>query len=69
MKLFRGNCVVVGRKSPASLYQLKLATYDKGDIFDQSDSASFIRIWGLPLKIQSQAQGLAESRKAKRTKK
>jgi argininosuccinate synthase len=57
VRLVRGNCVVVGRKSPSSLYSLKLATYDKGDIFDQSDSASFIRIWGLPLKVQAQAQG------------
>ncbi len=58
IKLIRGNCVVVGRKSPTSLYSLKLATYDKGDIFDQGDSAGFIRIWGLPLKVQAQSQGI-----------
>lgn len=56
VKLSKGNCIIVGRKSPYSLYNFKLATYDRGDMFDQSDSASFIRIWGLPLKIQSQAQ-------------
>jgi argininosuccinate synthase len=60
LKLVRGNCVVVGRKSPVSLYSLKLATYDKGDIFDQGDSASFIRIWGLPLKVQAQSQGTGQ---------
>jgi argininosuccinate synthase len=71
VRLVRGNCVVVGRKSPSSLYSLKLATYDKGDIFDQSDSASFIRIWGLPLKVQAQAQGqkMAKSAVKKSAKK
>jgi len=56
VKMHRGNCVIVGRKSPHSLYSFQLATYDRGDLFDQSDSAGFIRIWGLPLKIQAQAQ-------------
>jgi argininosuccinate synthase len=62
-RLFKGNCVIVGRKSPSSLYSFKLATYDKGDIFDPGDSASFIRIWGLPLKIQAQAQGIGSAAK------
>jgi argininosuccinate synthase len=56
VKMLKGNCIVVGRKSPSSLYSFKLATYDRGDAFDQSDSAGFIRIWGLPLKIEAQAQ-------------
>jgi argininosuccinate synthase len=57
VKLFKGNCVVVGRKSPVSLYVHSLATYDKGDVFDQSASLGFIHIWGLPAKIQSKVQG------------
>lgn len=56
LKLFRGNATVVGRKSPKSLYNYSLATYDKGDQFDQSASAGFISIWGLPVKTQSQMQ-------------
>ena len=56
MKLFKGNCTVVGRKSPYSLYQHKLATYDVGDQFDQSASPGFIHIWGLPVRVQSQVQ-------------
>jgi argininosuccinate synthase len=55
-KLSRGNCIIVGRKSPYSLYSYKLATYDKEDVFDQSDAVGFIRLWGLPLKIQAQEQ-------------
>lgn len=62
VKLFKGNCLVVGRKSPASLYDHSLATYDKGDIFDQSASPGFIHIWGLPAKIQAKVQGSEEEK-------
>ncbi len=65
LKLFKGNCQVVGRKSPKSLYSHGLATYDKGDQFDQSASAGFIHIWGLPLKTQAQVQGVTEPKKTK----
>ena len=57
LKLYKGSSSVVGRKSPFSLYNYGLATYDKGDEFDQSASAGFIHIWGLPVKTQAQAQG------------
>ncbi len=50
MKLHKGNCVVVGRKSPDSLYKKELATYEEGDKFDQSLAKGFIEIWGLPYK-------------------
>ncbi|MBN1855642.1 MAG: argininosuccinate synthase [Dehalococcoidia bacterium] len=56
MKLFKGTCTVVGRKSPYSLYDLGLATYDKGDTFDQADSPGFIRLWGLPSRLQARVQ-------------
>ena len=56
LKLFKGNCSLVGRKSPMSLYDYGLATYDKGDVFDQSASSGFIHIWGLPVRTQSQVQ-------------
>jgi argininosuccinate synthase len=58
VKLFKGNCVVVGRKSPYSLYDFGLATYDEGDLFDQSASPGFIHIWGLPVRTQARAQRL-----------
>lgn len=60
LKLFKGTCSVVGRKSPYSLYSFSLATYDKGDKFDQKDSPGFIRLWGLPVKTQAQVQGFGE---------
>ena len=60
LKLFKGNCSVVGRKSPRSLYNYGLATYDKGDVFDQSASPGFIHIWGLPVRTQAQVQPMTE---------
>ncbi|OGO02552.1 MAG: argininosuccinate synthase [Chloroflexi bacterium RBG_13_53_26] len=56
LKLLKGVCRVVGRKSPYSLYRHALATYDEGDQFDQSASVGFIHIWGLPVKVQAQIQ-------------
>jgi argininosuccinate synthase len=48
LKLFKGNCVVVGRSSPHSLYDRALATYDAGDRFDHAAAAGFVRMVGLP---------------------
>ena len=56
LKLYKGNCTVVGRKSPYSLYSHGLATYAEGDLFDQSSAVGFINLWGLPAKIQGQIQ-------------
>lgn len=63
LKLFKGSCRVVGRKSPFSLYSYGLATYDKGDEFDQSASPGFIHIWGLPVRTQAQVQMLSQKEK------
>jgi len=60
-KLFKGHATVVGRKSPKSLYNIGLATYDKGDRFDQSAAEGFIRLWGLPVTTQAQTQLLSDT--------
>ena len=60
MKLLKGHSTIVGRKSPKSLYNLGLATYDKGDQFDQSAAVGFIHLWGLPVKTQAQVQLLGD---------
>ncbi len=57
VKLFKGMATVVGRKSPLSLYKYDLATYDKGDAFDQKAAEGFIKLQGLPIKTQSHTQG------------
>jgi argininosuccinate synthase len=49
LKLYKGGCQVVGRKSPYSLYDRGLATCDEGDRFDRAAAEGFIKIWGLPI--------------------
>jgi argininosuccinate synthase len=66
VKLFKGDCIVVGRKSPVSLYDFGLATYDKEDVFDQSASIGFIHIFGLSAKVQSRVQGQGGDKKSKK---
>jgi argininosuccinate synthase len=48
VKLYKGSVRVVGRSSPMSLYDLKLATYKSSTTFDQTWSLGFIELWGLP---------------------
>lgn len=68
MKLFKGNAIPVGRKSPRSLYRWNLATYDTGDTFDHSAADGFIAIWGLPEKVEALC-GRKKGRAAKKGKK
>lgn len=49
MKFYKGNLIVAGRRSPVSLYERGLATYDKDDVFEHDAAAGFIKLWGLPL--------------------
>jgi argininosuccinate synthase len=51
MTLHGGRAVVTGRRSPASLYDYSLATYDSEDTFDQTLAKGFVELWGLPSKI------------------
>ncbi len=51
MTLHAGRAVPTGRRSPTSLYDFNLATYDAGDSFDQSLAKGFVELWGLPSKI------------------
>ena len=48
LKLFKGTCWVVGRKSPHSLYRERLATYSAKDTFDRRSAEGFIKLFGLP---------------------
>ncbi|MFB0538351.1 MAG: argininosuccinate synthase [Anaerolineae bacterium] len=53
VKLYKGNCAVVGRKSPFSLYREDFATFGQDDVYDQSDAVGFINLFGLPLKVKA----------------
>lgn len=51
MKLYKGNCVSVGKKSKQSLYQESFATFEEDDVYNQADAGGFIRLNGLRLQI------------------
>ena len=61
LKLHKGTVAAVGRQSDASLYQLSLATYDEGDMYDISAAPGFIKIWGLPVRVQADVQLLKQA--------
>ncbi|MBI5640149.1 MAG: argininosuccinate synthase [Nitrospirae bacterium] len=50
LKLYKGNCLTVGRKSPYSLYSAKLATFEAEDVYNQKDAEGFIKLHALRLK-------------------
>ena len=54
VKLFKGIAQVVARKSPNSLYDENLATYTSADTFDQAAAVGFIKLWGLPTKVNAE---------------
>ena len=62
LKLYKGNCMVVGRKSESSLYDPNFATFESDEVYNQKDAEGFIRLSGLRLKI---ARLLEQNRKAR----
>ena len=57
LKLYRGSSLVVGRKAPSQLYRMELATYGRGDRFDQSAAAGFIKLFGMGVRTAAEVQG------------
>ncbi len=58
VQLYKGQAFVIGRKSENSLYNLELATYNKGDQFDHEAALGFIKLWGLPTKVHSEVNNV-----------
>lgn len=56
VKLYKGNCVAVGRRSPHSLYREDYATFSRDAVYNQADAQGFINLFGLPLKIRALVQ-------------
>src|SRR5204862_1255533 len=56
MRLLKGQAVAVGRRSPQSLYDFGLATYETGDQFDHSASEAFIKVFSQGLRTQARIQ-------------
>jgi argininosuccinate synthase len=53
LKLYKGNIILVGRKSPYSLYREDYATFGEEDVYNQEDAEGFIKLFGLPMKVQA----------------
>lgn len=53
LKLYKGQAMLVGRRSPHSLYREDYVTFDEDDVYNQSDAEGFIRLFGLPLKVEA----------------
>jgi argininosuccinate synthase len=64
LKLYKGNCTVIGRKSPYSLYREDYASFGQMDVYDQQDAEGFINLFGLPLKVKAliDIEGIGVSR-------
>lgn len=56
LKLYKGNVINAGATSPYSLYDEEIATFDEDEVYDQKDSAGFIRLFGLPLKVRAMSK-------------
>jgi len=63
LKLYKGACTVIGRKSPHSLYREDYATFGEDDVYDQKDAEGFINCFGLPMKVRAllDIEGTGES--------
>jgi argininosuccinate synthase len=57
LKLYKGNVIVVGRKSPHSLYRPDIATFEEDAVYQQADAEGFIRLNALRLKIRARVEG------------
>ena len=67
LKLHKGSCQVVGRRSESSLYSKSLATYDRVHTFDYKSAEGFIDLWGLPLRVWASIQAKRTVRHPKDT--
>jgi len=56
LKVYKGNCDVVGRKSPAPLYDPEFATFEADQVYQQGDASGFIRLNALRLRIRALTQ-------------
>ncbi len=56
LKLYKGNIITAGLTSPDTLYDEEVATFDEDDVYNQADSAGFINLFGLPIKVKAKLQ-------------
>lgn len=63
LKLYKGNMINAGVTSPYTLYDEEVATFDEDNVYNQADSAGFINLFGLPIKVRAK---LEQKRNAKK---
>ena len=56
LKLYKGNIINAGVTSPYTLYDEEVATFDADEVYDQKDSAGFINLFGLPIKVRAKLE-------------
>lgn len=64
LKLTAGTARIVGRTSPHSLYNPRLATYGADDAFNHDAAVGFIKLWGLPIRTAAATQGIAQGQQS-----
>jgi argininosuccinate synthase len=63
IKLYKGNCITAGIKSPYSLYDKDIATFGADEVYNQADAQGFINLFGLPLKTRAMMQARTKNLK------
>ena len=56
LKLYKGNIMSAGSKSPYSLYSQEFVTFEEDEVYNQADAEGFINLFGLPLKVRALMQ-------------
>jgi len=64
LKLYKGSASVVSRTSPESLYDSGLASFGDDGTYDHADADGFIKLFGLPARVQAERDGVSPPREA-----
>ena len=62
LKLYKGNIMLAGMNSPYSLYSSKIVTFEAGSGYNHMDSAGFVTLFGLPIKVRAQMKKKLEGK-------
>ena len=62
LRLYKGNCIVVGRRAPKPLYDEQIATFEEDDVYDQADATGFIKLNALRLRTRARVHGPADQK-------
>lgn len=66
LKLYKGNIIPAGMTSPTTLYSEQIASFGEDDSYNQNDSAGFISLFGLPIKVKAMQEAKLQQKKLKK---